>query len=122
MKRVKLFAIAAFVLGSIGGSAQNQPQVQPSDNVWSVQECIEYALAHNLTIGQRSLLVETNQAALVQSVAGVLPTASVSTGFSWNAGRSVNPVTNVFIEDSFKTTTSAPRQASTSSAGCNSRT
>ncbi len=102
MKKVKLFAIAAFVLSSIGGSAQNQPQVQPSDNVWSLQECVEYALAHNLTIGQRSLLVETNQAALVQSVAGVLPTASVSTGFSWNAGRSVNPVTNVFIEDSFQ--------------------
>ena len=102
MKKVKLFAIAAFVLSSIGGSAQNQPQVQPSDNVWSLNECIEYALAHNLTIGQSSLLVETNQAALIQSVAGVLPTASVSSGFSWNAGRSVNPVTNVFIEDSFQ--------------------
>lgn len=102
MKKVKLFAIAALVLSSIGGSAQNQPQAQPTDNVWSLQECIDYALAHNLTIGQSRLLVETNQAAFTQSVAGLLPTASVSTGFSWNAGRSINPVENVFTDASFQ--------------------
>lgn len=61
---------------------------------WSLQECIAYALEHNITIKQAELDVET--AAIDKSIAigQMLPNVSASLSGSGNRGLSLNPTTN----------------------------
>jgi outer membrane protein len=64
--------------------------------VWTLKECIEYALANNLDVQRSQYNVETNEINYDQSRAALLPSlnGSVSNGYNW--GRSINPVTNEF--------------------------
>jgi len=105
MKRVTVFAIAAFVLSSIGGYAQNQPQtqVQQADNVWSLQECIQYGLENNLAIKRSELLLRSSEVGLLQAKARFLPTLTGSAQHQANFGRYVDPTTNAFISDKSQT-------------------
>ncbi len=102
MKRIKLFAIGAFVLSSIGGFAQNQPQAQIGDNVWSLQECIDYAIKNSIPVNQSLLQVTGNQASYNQALAGFLPTASAYGVYAINSGRTVDPSTNDFRTATFR--------------------
>ncbi len=116
MKKVTVFAIAACVMSSIGGYAQNQPQtqvqpqgqaqpqqVQQADNVWSLQECIQYGLENNLTIKRSELLLRTSEVGLLQAKARFLPTLTGSAQHQANFGRYVDPTTNAFISDKSQT-------------------
>jgi outer membrane protein len=100
MKRIKLFAIAAFVLSSIGGSAQNQ--AQPSDNVWSLQKCIDYAIRNSIPVNQSLLQVTGNQATYTQALAGFLPTANAYAAYEVNSGYAIDQATNAFRTATFR--------------------
>jgi outer membrane protein len=72
-------------------------------NLWTLQECIEYALKNNLAV-QRSLLgVEFSEIGRSQSKWSMLPTlnAGMSYGSSW--GRTIDPTTNIFRTERFET-------------------
>jgi outer membrane protein len=63
---------------------------------WDLQRAVDYALEHNLTVRQNQLTAETNNAILRQSKAAQLPTANLNGTQTWNYGRSVNPLTYEF--------------------------
>jgi len=64
--------------------------------VWTLKECVDYALSNNLDVQRGQLNVETGEINYLQAKMAMAPTlnASVSNGYNW--GRSINPVTNQF--------------------------
>ncbi|TVQ86637.1 MAG: TolC family protein [Bacteroidetes bacterium] len=72
------------------------PSKIPAQNAWSLQDCIDYAVQHNIEIKQQILNEEASRHDLEQSYANFFPSlnAQGSQGFSF--GRSVDPFTNEF--------------------------
>lgn len=68
--------------------------VQAQNAEWSLQQCINYALEHNITIKQGELEIEA--AAIDRSVlvGRMLPSVNANLSGSGNRGLSLNPTTN----------------------------
>ncbi|MBR4809001.1 MAG: TolC family protein [Bacteroidales bacterium] len=75
----RLILTAAAVLGSVCASAQQGP--------WSLKDCIDYALEHNLTVQQSSLTVEQREVDLNTAESRRLPGVSASAGENFSFGR-----------------------------------
>ena len=67
-----------------------------AQQAWTLQDCIDHAMRHNLEIRQQELSEQSGRYDLEQSYANFLPNinAAASQGFSF--GRSVDPFTNEF--------------------------
>lgn len=61
--------------------------------IWSLQDCINQALAENILLNQSIANNETNKINYDQAKSGRLPNLNFSDGYSLNAGRSLDPVT-----------------------------
>ncbi len=70
---------------------------QEKDKPWSLQQCIEYALQHNIQVKQNLLNQKLSEATLLQNKAQMLPSLSGSISNSYNNGRKVDPFTNQFV-------------------------
>jgi len=66
------------------------------DDIWGLEECIEYALENNLSIMQNEYNVDNYEVNLTQSKAGMYPTANLGGGYTNLWGRSIDPTTNRF--------------------------
>ncbi|MBO6238813.1 MAG: TolC family protein, partial [Bacteroidales bacterium] len=79
MRRILTLAAAALLAGVTAG-AQQAP--------WSLSDCIEYALDHNLTVRQSALTVEQRELDLNTAQGRRLPgfSASASENFSFGRG------------------------------------
>lgn len=70
-----------------------------SQEQWTLQECVNYALENNIQIKQQALNAQINENNYLQSKAALLPSlagnASQSNSFGW----SVDPFTNDFTEN-----------------------
>ncbi len=60
---------------------------------WSLQRAVDYALEHNLGVRLNQLTAQSNAQVLRQSKAALLPTANLNGTQNWQYGRSVNPLT-----------------------------
>lgn len=67
--------------------------------IWTLEECINYALDHNINIKKQYLNQQYQEEILTQSKLGVLPSVNgfVSHGYNW--GQRVDPFTNEFATD-----------------------
>ena len=63
---------------------------------WTLQECIDSAIANNYQARQLKLQSERNKAALLQSKANLLPSLNGSANHTYNKGRRIDPFTNQF--------------------------
>jgi outer membrane protein len=72
------------------------PAQKPAGKVWTLRECVEYALANNLDVQRSTYGVESASIDHKQAKMAMIPSlnAGASSGFNW--GRSINPVTNLF--------------------------
>ena len=93
--RLKLFILVATL--SFTGAASGQER----SSGWSLQRCVKYAVDHNISIRQDSLNARLARYTLFQSQMNMLPTVSVNGGYGRNFGRSVNPTTNQFVDQSY---------------------
>ena len=100
---VKYTFLAAFSLLSCAGFSQE---------VWSLDKCLEYAKEHNLQIRQSELAVAQSENAVTQSKYEFLPSLSggISQSMSW--GRSVNLQTLEIIKHKMSSSTSASLSSS----------
>ncbi len=89
------FIVCLFV--GIQASAQGRGV----DNVWSLQRCVQYAIDHNITIRQDSLTAKLARHTLRQSRLSQIPAVNVSGNFGRSFGRSINPITNQFVESTY---------------------
>lgn len=75
-------------------------QLSAQENkVWSLEECINYALENNIDVKKQSLNINIQEEELLQSKLGILPNVNgfVSHGYNW--GQRVDPFTNEFATD-----------------------
>ena len=70
---------------------------------WTLQECIDYALAHNVQTKQAKLNSELSKSRMQQSYAGMLPSINGFGNQNYNFGRRLDPFTNEFNQSNNKT-------------------
>ncbi|MBL7923119.1 MAG: TolC family protein [Bacteroidia bacterium] len=63
---------------------------------WTLRECVDYALEHNITVKQNEITTDLNHLAVTQNKFALLPTLNASVGRNWNFGRTIDPFTNQF--------------------------
>lgn len=85
MKRFTIVIILVFFLG-----------VLYSQNNWTLEQCIQYAMDNNLQIKQQELYSLMNQNNLESSFAGIFPSLNAGGNQNFTFGRSVDPFTNEF--------------------------
>lgn len=75
--------------------------------IWTLEESIEYALEHNLTVMQADLDLESAGLNYTQSRMERLPDLSASAGQSWSNGSTIDPITSEFNTQSSSSTSLA---------------
>ena len=83
---IKNFLIAFLVL-SIGANAQNE---------WNLQQCVDYALKHNIMLQQAELNNQITKNNTTQSKAALLPNLNAGAAHTYNFGRTIDRYTNTF--------------------------
>jgi outer membrane protein len=70
--------------------------------VWSLKQCIDYALQNNLTVKRAEIAVENSEVDVKTSTWSRYPSVngSMSYGYSW--GRGLDPVSNDFVSQEIK--------------------
>jgi len=69
-----------------------------AQKAWTLEECITYALEHNISVKQSELNTELADVNYDQSKAAFLPSLNGSAGYTYNFGRSADPFTNLYTE------------------------
>ena len=89
MKKFKNLKITVLVFAisflNIQGFSQSE--------IWTLKDCIDYALDNNIQIKQSELSSESNKATLLQSKLDLLPSVNGSVSHSYGWGRSVDMAT-----------------------------
>jgi outer membrane protein len=65
---------------------------------WTFQQCLDTALQRNITLNQSLLSKDLNRISLDQSRANLYPYLSASARAGTGFGRSLNPTTNLYVE------------------------
>lgn len=89
----KICCIAVFFLGF-----SSNAQVKK----WTLEECVLYALENNISIKQSQLDLKTSDVERLESIGNFLPTLSANSSYSINTGANINPATNQFNNETFK--------------------
>ena len=85
----KIFLMSICLISMHAGISQDK-------KVWTLKECIDYALQNNLNVKRSLLTVENSQIGLTQSKLQMLPSLNGGSTFGYNWGRSIDPTTNLF--------------------------
>ncbi len=83
-------AFSFFLLGTGSVLAQK---------VWTLEECVTYAIENNIQIKQSRLQTQTADINLLQSKMSFAPSANVGANLNYNWGRNIDPVTNIYINN-----------------------
>lgn len=90
-----LFA-GALTLVSVRGYAADSSGT--ASKGWTLEQCVHYALQHNLSLRQGALQVKGADLDLQGARLAMTPSLNASGGVSFNNGRAIDPFTNTFIE------------------------
>ncbi len=85
----KLYAAFFFVFALFAEDSYGQ------EKKWTLQECVEYALQHNISIKQSQLDLKLNELSKNDAFGSFLPTANMSASHSWNIGLNPDPITGI---------------------------
>ena len=83
------FAVVLFL--SVTAAAQQR---------WDLQRCVQYAVDNNISVKQADVQARLSALQLKLSRAGQYPSANLSANAGYNFGRSINPATNAFENQS----------------------
>ena len=72
------------------------PAVAKSQEIWSLERCINYALENNIMIRQQELNTQVSENALLQSRMARLPSLNANTQQAVNYGRTLDFRTNIY--------------------------
>jgi outer membrane protein len=93
-KLLLVYSLLALSLSPVTVMAQAQPQ--NTAKVWTLKECIDYALANNLDVQRSELTVESSEVDKTLAKMAMIPSLNGTLSNNYNWGRSINPVTNEF--------------------------
>lgn len=77
-------------------------QLSAQTKKWTLEECVDYAIKNNISIKSSELDLKTSDIEKMEAVGGFLPTLNANANYSINTGASINPVTNQFQNETFK--------------------
>lgn len=72
--------------------------------VWSFQQCLDTAMKRNISINQSQLSNEIDRINLEQSKANRIPNLNASANEGLNFGKTIDPVTNQYVEQTYNST------------------
>lgn len=84
------------VVGMMPFAGYAQTAGTPSE--WTLRQCIEYAIAHNISIQQTELTARQNEIELNTHKWARLPEVTGSASQNWSWGRSASPVDNSYSD------------------------
>ena len=67
-----------------------------AQEVWSIDQCMQYAVLHNRTVKQRSLEADNDRLEQIKAIGNFFPGINGSISAQYNFGRSVDPETNTY--------------------------
>ncbi|WP_090389105.1 TolC family protein [Niabella drilacis] len=79
------------VLTALGAALAVHSQVK-----WSLEQCVEYAVEHNISVKQADVQARMDRLTLDQSKAALYPTANSQHSAGYQFGRSIDPTSNQF--------------------------
>ncbi|MGJ8715075.1 MAG: TolC family protein [Maribacter stanieri] len=88
------FKIATLLICSIWGSIIAQ-------ETWTLNECVTYALEHNLQLNDFEYTNQGNRETYRQSVRNLLPSVNASSSYLISYGRAEDPNTGTFVNQDF---------------------
>ncbi len=71
--------------------------------VWTLEECVNYALENNLTVQRTLFGIESNEINVRQSKWSMAPTLNFGGSYNNSWGRTIDPTTNLFTTERFET-------------------
>lgn len=77
-------------------------QLTAQNKKWTLEECVDYAIKNNISIKQSELDLKTSSVEKMEALGGFMPTLNANANYSINTGASINPVTNQFQNETFK--------------------
>lgn len=80
---------------------------QTTSKVWTLEECIDYALEHNIEIKRQELGVDNSEIGLSESRWDYAPSLSAGSSYSISSGRVLDQTTYEFIENNVVGSSSA---------------
>ncbi len=69
---------------------------------WTLQECVDYALKNNISIKQSELDLKVSDIEKLEALGNFIPNVSGSANYGINTGANINPTTNQFENQSFR--------------------
>lgn len=69
------------------------------NKAWTLEECIQYAMEHNIQIKQQVLSVELSEQNVLESKAALLPSINGNASHGYNWGRTIDRFTNTFATE-----------------------
>lgn len=72
-----------------------------SQETWTLDECVSFALEHNLQINDFEYNNESNRETYRQSIRNLLPSVNASTNYNVSFGRAEDPNTGTFVNQDF---------------------
>jgi outer membrane protein len=94
-KRIFILCIAVCWFSAVSGQQAR---------VWSFQQCVDTAMKRNININQSLLSNEVNKINLAQSKANRIPNLNAAAGEGVNFGRTIDPVSNQYVEQTYNST------------------
>jgi outer membrane protein len=79
-------------------SAFNLAKAQELPTVWSLEDCINYAIENNIQIKQSELNTETYEVNLLENKLNMLPSLNASTRYSYSWGRILDQSINAYVD------------------------
>lgn len=89
MKRISIIILLYVFTASITGAQTS----------WSLQACIDYALANNIQIKQQQLTEQLAKVNLYQSKASLFPSLNANASHAYNYGKTIDMYTNSFATE-----------------------
>ncbi len=69
---------------------------------WTLEECIFYAVENNISVQQSELDLKVSDVEKLEAIGNFLPSLSGSANYGVNTGANINPATNQFENESFR--------------------
>ena len=74
---------------------------QLAQDTWSLEKCVRHALDASIDVNRSEIGIEQAKINLSQAKQSRLPSLNANTGVNWNFGRTVDPTTNLFVQETF---------------------
>ncbi len=94
MKSIRLIIITALTITL--SSATN------AQKVWTLEDCINYAIENNITVKRQELTAESAERTYFQSKMAVLPNVNANGSHFYNSGKAINYETYSYVYESFQ--------------------